>query len=92
MNRHYLEISSPVPNTRAYLWGECRVLIGKEDTRWHLSISCADRYPTWDEIRDARYLFLPNHIMAAILLPPKEQYVNLHPNVFHVWEIKERGY
>jgi len=82
-----LQIPSPVPNTEAYIWGECRVIVGREANRWHLSISCADRYPTWEEIRDARYRFLPNQIMAGILLPPKEQYVNVHQNTFHVWEI-----
>lgn len=37
----------------------CFILIAKEgdekDKRWHLSISHPLRYPTWDEIKEARY-------------------------------------
>ena len=56
--------------------------------RWHLSISCRDRYPTWDEIKEARYRLIPNNVTMAMLLPPKEQYVNIHPNCFHLHEIE----
>lgn len=54
---------------------------------WHLSISCARRYPTWDEIKQARYGLLPDAITMAMLLPPSAQYVNVHPNCFHLWEV-----
>lgn len=55
--------------------------------RWHLSISHPDRYPTWDEIAGARYDLLPDGCTLAMLLPPRAQYVNAHPNVFHLHEI-----
>jgi hypothetical protein len=45
------------------------------------------RYPTWDEIADARYQFVPNDLTMAMLLPPREQYVNLHETTFHLHEI-----
>jgi len=57
--------------------------------RWHLSISHPGRYPTWDEIRDARYALLPDQCTMAMLLPPKAQYVNLHKNCFHLHEVCE---
>jgi hypothetical protein len=54
--------------------------------RWHLSISArSGRYPTWDEIADARYDLLPDSITCVIVLPPRAQYVNV-ANVFHVWQ------
>lgn len=57
---------------------------------WHLSIAHRRRYPTWDEIADARYEFCPHDITMAMLLPPPEQYVNLHEYTFHVWQIEDR--
>lgn len=62
---------------------------------WHLSISHRTnehpprpgRYPSWDEIVSARYLFIPNEIRVAMLLPPREEYINYHETVFHLWEI-----
>jgi len=54
---------------------------------WHLSISHSSRYPTWDEIRDARYDLVPDNCTMAILLPPRGEYINVHPNCFHLHEL-----
>lgn len=66
---------------------------------WHLSISHRTneahprpgRYPTWDEIRDAREQFIPDDVTVAMLLPPSSEYVNVHNTTFHLWEITERN-
>ena len=77
----------------AWKFGECRIFVGMEPTgtggalRWHLSISHPSRYPTWDEIKEARYQLIPNLVTVALVLPPQEQYVNLHPNCFHLSEV-----
>lgn len=78
---------------KRYTKGECRVLITLEPQqrkgapKLHLSISCADRYPTWEEIKDARYSLLPMGLTFAQILPPLHEFVNVHPNCFHLWEI-----
>jgi hypothetical protein len=54
---------------------------------WHLSISHPTRYPVWDEIRDARYDLIPDAVTMGMLLPPKSEYVALHPNCFHLHEV-----
>jgi hypothetical protein len=81
-----------VHSVRLYTKGGCKVLISEESQgdklRWHLSISRADRYPGWDEIKDARYSLLPASVTMAMILPPPEQYVNVHPNCFHLHEIE----
>jgi len=64
------------------------IIVTKDAGHWHLSVSHKTRYPTWDEIKYVRYKYLPNEITAALLFPPKEQYVNVHPNCFHLWEVK----
>lgn len=64
---------------------------------WHLSIShrtneaCPQpgRYPTWDEIREARERFIPDEVTVAMLLPPKAEYVNVHDTCFHLWQITD---
>jgi hypothetical protein len=95
----YKEIPSPIliggninVLNKAYARGDCRIIVTREvyqnhALRWHLSISCANRYPTWDEIHDARYALIPDNVTMAMILPPKAEYVNLHPNCFHLHEI-----
>jgi hypothetical protein len=81
---------------RAFTKGGCRVFIAQEDRhgtnkqRWHLSISRQDRYPGWDEIKDARYSLLPLGLTFAMILPPPNEYVNIHGNCFHLWEIEDK--
>lgn len=58
------------------------------DKFWHISVSRKDRYPTWDEIKAARYDLLPDDLTMAQMLPPKAEYVNVHPNTFHLHEIR----
>lgn len=81
------EIASPVPGCRAWRLGACAVFAGVEMGKWHLSISHRSRYPTWDEIKEARYRFIPDNVTMAMILPPRGEYVNVHPNCFHLHEI-----
>lgn len=80
-------------SARAFKKGDCGVLITLEEhgkkPRWHLSISCQNRWPTWEEIKDARYTLLPNNLTFAQILPPPGDYINIHPNCFHLWEIDD---
>ena len=73
-----------------------QVIIGHEERNeknkklWHMSISLQNRYPTWDEIKSARYELLPIGLTFMMLLPPPNEYVNVHPNCFHLWEYSEK--
>lgn len=77
--------------------GHLSVLAGEEPAGFHLSIShrtnehppVPARYPTWDEIVDARYRFAPLDKTMAMLLPPQDQYVNLHHTTFHLWQVTD---
>ena len=75
--------------------GYLNVIVSIDDGQWHMSISHKTmdnkpgRYPTWDEIRDARYRFCPENKTMAMLLPPRSEYVNIHETTFHLWELKE---
>lgn len=89
-----LQISCPIPCCKAYLADECQIMVGREPSgknghkEWHLSISHPFRYPTWDEIHAARYCFMPEEITVAMILPPKAEYVNIHKNCFHLYELE----
>lgn|SRR5262249_22083444 len=87
-----LPTGDPLP-VKAFQKGPCRALVGRENHvgkfRWHLSISCSNRYPHWDEIKDARYSLLPVGLTFAQVLPPLNEYINIHPNCFHLWEIDD---
>jgi len=75
---------------RAYLnaWGLSvivafsRELDGKVWT--HFSMSHKKRLPTWDEFRDAKYLFIGD-FKAIQILPAKKEYVNINPHVLHLF-------
>jgi hypothetical protein len=66
--------------------GTLTVMAGTEPDGFHLSISHPRRYPTWDEISEARDRFTPPEKTMVMLMPPREQWVNVHQNCFHLWE------
>lgn len=77
----------------------CFVTNHGADGGWHLSISHRQvdrsgqtrpgRYPTWEEIKEARYRFCPDDITMAMLLPPTEEFVNLHDTTFHLYQVDD---
>ncbi len=52
----------------------------------HLSVSHADRIPTWGEMKLAKELFLGDR-EAYQVMPPKARYVNIHPHVLHMFAL-----
>lgn len=88
---HWTQFNHPLGGAW-YRWGDVSVHVAKENGLWHMSISLPNRYPTWDEIYTAWYDLVPGaggEITGAILLPRKSEYVNLHPNCFHVHQLKD---
>lgn len=89
------------PGTKSYTLGECRVILSRDDLqdgrdvglilpgRWHLSISHPDRYPTWDEIVEARDRLLPQDLHFCMVLPPREFWMSIHRNCFHLYELRD---
>jgi hypothetical protein len=88
-----------IPGLRCYQKdvddGHLMVLAGQEPAGFHLSIShrtntsppLPGRYPSWDEICEARDRFTPAANIMVQLLPPREEWVNLHETCFHLWEL-----
>lgn len=73
--------------------GALVALVALEPEGWHLSVSFRDhrgaltRYPSWDELADARYTLLPDDVTVALVLPPPDEYVALHDTTFHLHEL-----
>ena len=76
-------------SARYFDYGECRIFKTIDAGRTHLSVSCKDRYPTWEELKEVRYQLGPKDKAMAIIFPPKKLFVNFHENTFHIWEIDD---
>lgn len=70
--------------------GRLVALVALEPAGWHLSVSFRDhrgalsRYPTWDELADARDALLADDVGFVMHLPAADQYVALHDTTFHL--------
>lgn len=72
---------------RCFMMNGVRIIMSRDPgIGWHLSISRADRDPSWDEIATVRYRLLPEVLNMAMYLPTLAEYVNLHPYTFHLYE------
>ena len=75
---------------KAYRMGGCTIFLGTVPGQGlHMSIAHPTRYPTWDEVADARYALIPDGVTMVMVLPPSSQYVNLHPNCFHLHQLQK---
>jgi hypothetical protein len=60
----------------------------EQDGRWwmHLSVSHRNRVPTWQELAWCKDVFIGDR-EAYQVLPPKARYINIHPNVLHMFAL-----
>ena len=79
-----------IEGARIFQRGSLRVIVSRDGAErvWHISISCPHRYPGWKEIKKARYDLIPDNVAMAMFFPPLSEYVNIHPNCFHLYEIE----
>lgn len=68
--------------------GRCFVMVRIENGLWHLSISTPAAQPSYKEIKEARYRFIPDDVTMAQIFPSKSEFVNLHPYCHHLWQIE----
>jgi hypothetical protein len=70
-----------------FKFGRCTVIVSIDAGLWHLSISTPNASPSYNEIKEARYKFIPDEVVMAQIFPPKSQFVNLHPYCHHLFQI-----
>lgn len=82
------------PDTKLYHVNGCKVFISPpfQEQGWHMSISHPRRYPTWREIAFAWYAGVPDAETrtGVLVLPPVEDYVNVHEFCMQVHEVLDR--
>jgi hypothetical protein len=62
------------------------LIIASDGMGWeHVSVSIETRAPTWDEMCWVKDLFWDEDECVLQYHPPREVYVNLHPNCLHLW-------
>lgn len=73
-------------------WFECGPLLimssgsQPDASDWeHVSVSCADRCPTWDEMCAVKDLFWTGEETVVQFHPRKSRYKNHHEFCLHLW-------
>ncbi|HEY3367803.1 MAG TPA: hypothetical protein VGK74_22320 [Symbiobacteriaceae bacterium] len=66
-------------------WKGLRIIASVDGQELHVSMSRPDRYPTWEEIKAVKALFWDDEADVIMFLPPASEYVNVHPNCFHLY-------
>lgn len=51
----------------------------------HVSVSFANRTPTWEEMCEIKRMFFHPDEICAQLHPMESEYVNNHPYTLHIW-------
>lgn len=84
----------PDATTRAFRFGPCTVLAGRELGRWHMSIAHPRRLPSYDDIKDARAALerigaLDPDAAMAMPFPPRKWWLSVHQYALHLWQIDD---
>ena len=70
--------------------GPLRIISSGSGDEWeHVSVSCATRCPTWDEMCRVKAMFWSNEETVIQFHPRRDKYRNTHPYCLHLW--KRRG-
>lgn len=62
--------------------------ITEGDRRWHISVSGREDVPVWRDLVAIGHRLRPG-IVFVVGVPPKSWWMNIHPNVLHLWEMKD---
>jgi len=88
-----VEVQSDISHGRRFIMGDCDIYLAKEKTSggfesWHISISCKNRYPSWDEVVRVRYDLMPKNIEMVMFFPSKKENIEIGNNSIHLWQVK----
>lgn len=64
---------------------EAMVIASSGDDWEHVSVSLANRIPTWDEMQFIKRMFWPDEACVMQLHPPQSDYINVCNNCLHLW-------
>ena len=87
----YIEDEHGCYSTGFFRWKGKHIAITIDAGLWHLSAAC-NHTMGYYELKEIRYTFLPNAMFVAQVFPPREDFVNVHENCFHLWQLAPGGY
>jgi len=78
---------------KCYRNGDLSAIVGRENCggeahdplRWHISLAAQGRVPTWAELAQSAHELRPG-VFFVVMVPPRSMWMNVHPNVLHLWE------
>ena len=64
----------------------CSISREKDGRDWlHVSASRDNGLPSWDDMKAVKSIFCGHESKAIIVFPPRSEYVNINPDVLHLW-------
>lgn len=74
----------------SHIFSGCSVIVSAhteaDGKRWlHVSVGHPARLPRWEELREVKDNFIGKDRLAIQVLPAAKDYVNINPNVLHLW-------
>lgn len=85
--RKLIELMPLNSTMRVFRMGECQIIFANEMRQWHISVTCEQRYPTWDELRDIGWALVPGKKLYIEVPTQQEPYLNAHPFCLHMWSL-----
>lgn len=89
--KEWKQVQSKHPALIAFVTGsQLKVIISgdveEDGNRWiHLSMSRPNRIPHWNDIKRVKSDFLGDETPAIQVFPPKDEWINHHEFVLHLW-------
>ena len=72
-------------NNGAFQIGHLLIICSDGGSWEHVSVSTANRCPTWEEMCRVKNVFWDEEDTVIQFHPPESQYVNNHPHCLHMW-------
>lgn len=73
--------------------GPLRIISSGSGHRWeHVSVSLADRTPTWEEMASIKAYFWRDDETVLQFHPRRSEYVNNHPYCLHLWKQRAKNH
>lgn len=87
------ENKSKIVNGRVYRytyynWKGFDVIIDQYNG-YHLTLCGRGKLPTYEDLKTARYKFLPNDCYMAEIFPPKEEFINIHKYARQLYQVNK---
>jgi len=88
IGRRFPDGLAVVYSVEVYVEGDLDIPPMGYGTYSHISLSRHNKYPRWDEMKEYIYScdWFDHDRDVVMILPPKEQYVNVHENAFHFYQ------